>query len=176
MIAWINLVCLIIATILSLYFYVKTAETGIVGTKNAAIESLKLTQYQTFAELLMALVGINYVVYFLYPIPLSIPQTFPWSWWVSATIAMAIGLLSSYYWWRSLSEQPDPAEIWVDHQQIKESQLFSYFTFWLCLGFLLHSPFLLLFSLTWIPIYLLLNWWENQAEKNHIDGSKLMGC
>lgn len=180
MIAWINLVVLIAATVLGLYFYVRgTANNHNFGKKNSQSQSLKSLKYQTLAELLMTLVGINYVVYFLYPIPLLMGLSFPWGWEVSATIAVAIALLSSYYWWRSLPSQPHPATILGKHEQFQDPQVLSDLTFWWFLGFLLHSPFLVVFSLTWIPLYLSLNWWEKRdwtKGKNKIDGSNLMGC
>jgi preprotein translocase subunit YajC len=166
MIARINLVVLIVATLLGLYFYVKR-----VGFKKTEIqntqESLKVIKYQTLAELLMTLVGINYVVYFLYPIPLFMPLSFSWGWRVSATIAVAIALLSSYYWWRSLPSQPHPATILGTHDHFQDPQVLSDLSFWWVLGFLLHSPFLVMFSLMWIPIYFLFNWWEHKDWKTH---------
>jgi hypothetical protein len=173
MIAWINLITLIVATVLGLYCYVKSANPENLDSQNNQSQSLNSIRYQTWAELLMTLVGINYIVYFLYPIPLSIPQVFPWSWWVSATIATAIALLSIYYWWRSLIEKTIPMTILGNHESIYQSQVISDLTFWLVLGFLLHSPFLVLFSLTWIPLYLLLNWWEHSHYPHNIEGSFL---
>lgn len=185
MIAWINFGILIVATILGLYFYVKSAnperlESSIhqndQNNQNNQSQNLNSLRYQTWAELLMTLVGINYIVYFLYPIPLSIPQVFPWSWWVSAAIATVIALLSVHYWWRSLVEKTIPQIILGNHASIYQSQVISDLTFWWVLGFLLHSPFLVLFSLTWIPLYLLLNWWQRShaPHKPHkIEGSLL---
>ncbi len=167
MIAWINVIILIVATVLGLYFYVKSANPEKLdrldrqSNQNNQSQSLNSIRYQTWAELLMTLVGINYIVYFLYPIPLSIPQIFPWSWWVSAAIATAIAVLSIYCWWQALVEKTIPRIILGNHNSIYQSQVISDLTFWLVLGFLLHSPFLVLFSLAWIPLYLLLNWWQN---------------
>lgn len=169
MIAWINLVVLIVATILGLYFYVKGVDFQKIKKTDQqnTPESLEVIKYQTLAELLMTLVGINYVVYFLYPLPLFTPLSFPWGWGVSATIAVAIALWSSYYWWRSLPSQPQPATILGQHDHLQDPQVLSDLSFWWVLGFLLHSPFLVMFSLTWIPIYLLFNWWEHKDWTNH---------
>ena len=163
MIAWINFATLVVCILLGLYFSVKDAGPAL-GEKNIeAIASAKSTRYRTMASVLMTVAGMGYVFYFLYPLPVPLPRTFPWSWSVSALISTAIAIVSGYLWWRSMNEV-ETARVPNGklEEKITHSEAGSQLTFWWAIAFLLHSPFLVLFSLIWIPILAIESWLQKR--------------
>lgn len=170
MISWINVVVLIVATILVLYFEVKSAVPVALEKKIGAIAQARCTRYRVLASLMMTLAGINYVIYALYPLPLPLPQTFPWSWWVSAAIATVFAIVAGYLWWREMDEAGEEKvatnqtyRVYEDiYEKNQHPQLPSELPFWWVIAFLLHSPFLALFSFIWVPIFELASWLDQQ--------------
>ena len=155
MIAWINFVVLLVATLLVLYLELKSAEPAALEKQIGAIAYNRCTRYRLLASGLMALAGINYILYFLYPLPIALPRTFPWSWWVSAGIAAAFSLFSASLWWREMSAAAEESD-WISgksdgdvYDRNQHPHLASELPFWWSIAFLLHSPFLVLFSLVW---------------------------
>jgi methanethiol S-methyltransferase len=155
MIAWINFVVLLIATLLVLYLELKSAEPAALEKKIGAIAYNRCTRYRMLASLLMGLAGINYIIYFLYPLPIPLARTFSWNWWVSAGIAAAFAIPSAYLWLREMNAATDKSD-WISSQPYSDvyernqhPHLASELPFWWSISFLLHSPFLVLFSLVW---------------------------
>lgn len=103
-VAWINFGVLIASALLTLFFYVKSAGPAALEKKIGASAYRKCTRYRIVASLFMALAGVNYVVYYFYPLPVSLPRTFPWGWWVSGLIAVLIAVPSGYLWWRGMKD------------------------------------------------------------------------
>ena len=162
MIAWINFATLIVCTLLGLYFSVKSAGPAAGEKKTGAIASAITTRYRAIASVLMTVVGINYACYFLYPIPVPLPRIFPWSWSVSALISTAIAIVSVYLWWRGMSEVEKAHPPNGKPERISHSEAGSQLTFWWAIAFLFHSPFLVLFSLIWVPILAIVCWTEER--------------
>lgn len=170
MISWINVVVLIVATVLILYFEVKSAVPVALEKKIGAIAHTRCTRYRVIASLLMTLAGINYVIYAIYPLPLPLPQTFPWSWWVSAAIAILFAILAGYLWWREMDEAGEEKfstdKTHRGYEDIYEKnqhpQVASELPFWWMIAFLLDSPFLVLFSFIWVPIFEIASWLEQE--------------
>ena len=170
MIAWINLAVLIACTLLVLYFEVESAVPATLEKKIGAIASAKCTRARMMASLLMTIAGINYVVYFLYPLPIPLPRTFPWSWWVSAAIASVFAIPAAYLWWREMNEAGKETRLsnkerifYGDiYEMNRHPRIASELPFWWMIAFLLHSPFLVIFSLIWIPIFEIASWLEQQ--------------
>jgi methanethiol S-methyltransferase len=155
MIAWINFVVLFTATLLVLYLELKSAEPAALEKKIGAIAYDRCIRYRMIASLLMGLAGINYIIYFLYPVPMPLPRIFPWSWWVSAGIAVVFAMPSAYLWWREMNAAADESN-WISgkpygdvYERNQHPHLASELPFWWSIAFLLHSPFLVLFSLVW---------------------------
>jgi protein-S-isoprenylcysteine O-methyltransferase Ste14 len=116
------------------------------------------------------LVTINYVIYIFFPLPLRLPRQFPWPWWVSFLIALAIGIPALVLMVRGIQaagketlrpteEQPLFGGI---YQKIRHPQAVGEVFIWWVLAFLLHSPFLALFSFFFIPVFLIMCWAEEQ--------------
>ena len=162
MIAWINLIILIIATFLTLYFYVKSVGPAALEQKIGLAAYKKCTQYRFLSGLLMGVVTINYIVYIFYPLPIPLAPTFPWSWWVSVLIAVVIAIPSGYVWIRGMKDAGEETMLVKKehsmyggiYQKIRHPQAVGELPFWWVIAFLLHSPFLVLYSFVWIPIFI----------------------
>jgi protein-S-isoprenylcysteine O-methyltransferase Ste14 len=170
MIAWINLAVLVLSTLLTLVFYVKSVGPAALERKIGPDAYRKCARYRLTASAFMTLASINYVVYFFFPLPLPLPASFPWPWWVSALIAVAVAIPSGYLWYRGLRdaglETMFPREEHTlyggIYENIRHPQALGELPFWWVLAFALHSPFLVLYSVIWIPIFLLMVLAEEQ--------------
>ncbi len=104
---------------------------------------------------------VNYVIYFFYPLPIPLPAAFPWPWWVSALISLVIAVPSGYLFIRGMRDAGEESMfVRKDHtmyggiyEKIRHPQAAGELPFWWVLAFLLHSPFLALYSVVWIPIF-----------------------
>ena len=163
-VAWINFAVLVVSTGLTLYYYVRSAGPAALENKIGPDAYKKCTRYRIAASLFMTLAGVNYFVYYFYPLPVSLPQTFPWSWWVSALIALLIAIPSGYLFWRGMKDAGEETVLVKKehqlyggiYQAIRHPQAVGELPFWWVIAFLLHSPFLVLYSLVWIPIFLVM--------------------
>jgi len=170
MIAWINFAVLILSAILCLYFYVKSAGPAALERKIGPSAYAKCTRYRMLASIFMTIAGINYVVYYFYPLPISLPRTFPWPWWVSALIAVVIAVPSGYLWVRGMKDAGEETMfVKKEHglysgiyEKIRHPQAVGELPYWWVFAFLLHSPFLVLFSFIWVPIFAIMCWAEEQ--------------
>ena len=164
MIAWINLIVLILSTLLTWYFYIKSTGPAALEKKIGVVAYKKCTRYRLLASLFITVACINYVVYFFYPLPLPLPQTFPWSWWISGVIAAVIAIPSGYLWIRGMLDAGEETMVVKkDHtmykgiyEKIRHPQAIGELPFWWVMAFLLHSPFLVLYSFLWAPIFLVM--------------------
>lgn len=161
MIPWINFAVLILSTLLFTYFYVLSAGPAAREARNGPRAYPLCSRYRIIASILMTVATVNYVIYCFYPLPIPIPTTFPWPWWVSAVIALAIAIPSGYLFVRGMKDAGEETMIpRKEHtlyggiyETIRHPQAAGELPFWWVVAFLLHSPFLALYSLVWIPIF-----------------------
>ena len=161
MVAWINIAVLVLSTLLCLTFYVRSAGPAALAAKIGARAYRLCTRYRFIAAALMSVATVNYVIYYFYPLPIPLPTAFPWSWWISAVIALVIAIPSGYLFLRGVRDAGEETMIVrAEHtlyggiyEQIRHPQAAGELPFWWVLAFLLHSPFLALYSLVWIPIF-----------------------
>jgi protein-S-isoprenylcysteine O-methyltransferase Ste14 len=170
MIAWINFAVLVVSTLLTLVFYVKSAGPAALEAKIGPSAYQRCTRYRLIASVFMTVASINYVVSFFFPLPLPLPATLPWPWWVSALIAAAIAVPSGYVFYRGLKDAGEETMIVKKehtmyggiYEKIRHPQALGELPFRWVIAFLLHSPFLVLYSLVWIPIFVLMCLAEEQ--------------
>jgi protein-S-isoprenylcysteine O-methyltransferase Ste14 len=161
MIAWINAAVLVAATALTVVFYVKSVGPAAleqrIGPSGDAWA--RCARYRAVSMAGMIVAMANYVVYAFYPLPLPLPERFGWPWWVSAVIGVGIAIPSGAMLARGMKdageetmrprkEQTLYGGIYekVRHPQAWEALL------WFTIAFLLHSPFLVLYSFVWLPL------------------------
>lgn len=161
MIPWINLAALILLSVLFTVYYVKSVSPAqlerLIGERSYQL----CARYRMVASVFMILAACNFVVYRFFPLPLALPHAFPWGWKVSALIAVVIAIPSSYLMFRGLrdageetlrprKEHPMYGGI---YQSIRHPQAVGEFPFWWVISFLVDSPFLVLFSFLYIPVW-----------------------
>jgi protein-S-isoprenylcysteine O-methyltransferase Ste14 len=164
MIAWINVAVLIVATLLTGTFYVKSVGPAALEQRIGERAYRLCTRYRFLAGLLMGVATLNYVVYFFFPLPLPLPHTFPWPWWVSAFIALVIAVPAGLLWFRGMKDAGEETMVTKKehtlyggiYDKIRHPQAAGEAPFWFVIAFLLHSPFLVLYSLVWIPIFVIM--------------------
>ena len=162
MIAWLNFIVLIISTLLTLYFYVKSVGLAALEQKIGPEAYQKCTRYRLISGLFMGVVTINYILYVFFPLPIPLPPTFPWNWWVSILIAVIIATPSGYIWIRGMKDAGEETMVIKKehamyggiYQKIRHPQAVGELPFWWVMAFALHSSFLVLYSFVWIPIFI----------------------
>ena len=170
MIAWINCGVLVVATLLTVLTYMKSAGPAALEKKIGLAAYKICTRYRFASGILMGIASINYVVYFFCPLPLPLPRRFPWPWWVSALIALVIAIPSGWLWMRGMLDAgKETMLVKREHglfggiyKKIRHPQMLGELPFWWVFAFALHSPFLALYSLVWIPGFLIMTFAEER--------------
>jgi protein-S-isoprenylcysteine O-methyltransferase Ste14 len=170
MIPWLNFVSLVLSTILVLYFYVRSVGPAALEKKIGPTAYKKCSQFRLIASLFMTLAMVNYVVYVFYPLPIPLSKTFPWSWWISGLIALVIAIPSGYLFARGMIDAGEETMITKKehslyggiYETIRHPQAVGETPFWFVIAFLCHSPFLVLYSFVWIPVFAIMCWAEEQ--------------
>jgi protein-S-isoprenylcysteine O-methyltransferase Ste14 len=161
LIPWINFGVMAISTILMFYFYVRSASPAQLEKKIGPEAYQKCGRYRITASFFELVVIAGYVIYYFYPLPLSIPQTFPWSYWISVIVAVIIGVPSAYVMYRGVSDAGEAGLIPKKnqkmfggiYQKIRHPQAMGELPLWWVGSLLLNSPFLALYSIVMIPIF-----------------------
>jgi methanethiol S-methyltransferase len=172
MIAWINFIVLILSTIGVLYFYVKSVRPAALEQKIGPNAYKRCMIYRWIAGGLMGVTTINYVVYVFYPLPTDLPKTFPWSYWVSALIAVLIALPAGYLMLRGVLDAgeetmtPKKEHILYKgiYEKIRHPQALGEMPLYWVFAFLCHSPFLVIYTFIWLPVF----YWMCVAEERDL--------
>jgi protein-S-isoprenylcysteine O-methyltransferase Ste14 len=162
MIAWFNLALLVAATLLTFYFYVRSAGPAALEKKIGPTAYDRCTRFRIIASIFMTVATVNYVVYYFHPLPTALPLTFPWPWWLSVMIAVTIAVPAGCLFWRGVKDAGEETLIVKKghvmyggiYEKIRHPQAAGELPFWWVIAFLLNSPFLVLYSFAWIPIFL----------------------
>jgi hypothetical protein len=96
MIPWINFTVLVLSTLLMFYFYLLSVRPAQLEKRIGPVAYERCGRYRIIASIFEVIVVANYVLYFFFPLPLSIPRTFPWSYWLSLVLAVFIAIPSVY--------------------------------------------------------------------------------
>jgi protein-S-isoprenylcysteine O-methyltransferase Ste14 len=165
MIAWVNLIILLLATLLTFIFYIKSAGPAALERQIGDQAYDRCTRYRIASGIFMTLAGVNYVVYAFYPLQLPLPQVFPWPYWGSVLIAAAIALPAGYLWARGMIDAGEETMIVKKGHQmyggiygkIRHPQAAGEVWYWWVFAFLCNSPFLAIYSLVWLPLFHLMS-------------------
>jgi protein-S-isoprenylcysteine O-methyltransferase Ste14 len=170
MIAWANVGVLGISSLLFLYFYVTSAGPAALERRIGKAAYARCTWYRLIASAFELVAVGTYVVYFFYPLPIALRRSFPWPRWVSTAIAILIAIPSGYLLWRGLKDAGEESLfVRKEHtmyggiyEKVRHPQAMGELPFWWVIAFLLHSPFLALVSLIWVPIFVIICWAEER--------------
>jgi protein-S-isoprenylcysteine O-methyltransferase Ste14 len=122
----------------------------------------KCNTYRIISSILQYIAIINYIFYYSNPLPLPLPKAFPWTRWISICIAAIIFIVSIWLMFSSV-KSADKAKKEFKNKQYMPPGIFRYIRYpqtsgelllWWAIAFFLNSPFLVLFSFLYIPIYL----------------------
>ncbi len=172
MIAWINFMVLIISGVLMHIFYIMSVRPAALEQKIGPKAYQRCATYRKIIAVVMFIIPINYIVYHWYPLPIDpFPSTFSWPYWVSVVIALVIAVPSGYLMWRSIKDAgeealtPDKSHTMYGgiYQKIRHPMALGEVPLWWVIAFLVHSPFMVLFSFVWVPMWY---WWCIAEEKD----------
>jgi protein-S-isoprenylcysteine O-methyltransferase Ste14 len=163
MIGWFNFALLLASVPLFLYFYAKSVGPARLAKRVGEQAYVLCARYRIVAAVLMCLSTANYILYYFYPLPLGLPRAPPWPWWVSGTVALAIAIPAGYLWYLGIRDAGEETMVPQEehslhggiYNRIRHPQAAGELPFFWVLAFLLHSPFLVLFSFVWIPVFVL---------------------
>ncbi len=169
-IAWINLASLIFSSLFFLYFYVRSVSPATLEKILGPRAWARCGRHRIVASIFEMLILINYVIYFFHPLPVPLPERFPWDWWISFLIAFAIGIPSITLMVAGLKDAGEEAlRPRKEHSmyggiysKIRHPQAAGEVFLWWVFAFFLNSPFLVLFSFIYIPIFIMLCFAEEQ--------------
>jgi len=161
MISWINFVVMIVSSVLFTLFYVKSVRPAALEKQIGRPAFQKCATYRLAASVFMMVAAVNYVLYYWFPLSLPLPTTFPWPLWVSAVIAAGVAVPSLYLMFRGVKDAGEETmrpkrehEMYGGiYERIRHPQAVGEFPLWWVIAFLVHSPFLVLFSFLYIPIW-----------------------
>jgi len=161
MISWFNFILMLISAFLFSYFYIKSVGPAALEKKIGRIAYPKCARYRLIASAFEAIVCINYIIYFFYPLVTPLPLTFPWNWWISALIAALIAIPGGYLFGKGVKDAgkeamiPEKEHILYGgiYKKIRHPQAVGELTFWWVIALFMNSPFLTLFSFIWLPIF-----------------------
>ena len=161
MAAWINSAVLVVSALLFLIFYVRSVRPAALEQEIGEAAYRRCARDRLVAGVLMFIASANYVIAYFYPPPVGLPRTFPWSWWVSAGIAVLIAIPGGYLWYRGVKDAGEETMVPKKehalyggiYEKIRHPQAAGELTIWWVIAFSLHSPFLALFSFVWVPIF-----------------------
>jgi protein-S-isoprenylcysteine O-methyltransferase Ste14 len=170
LIEWINFAVLILSTLLTLAFYVKSVGPAALAEKIGEVAYKRCTIYRMMAGIFMTIAMVNYVLYTFYPLSLPLPDFFPWHRWISISVAILIALPSGYIWSRGMKDAGEETMIVKQehtlyggiYEKIRHPQAVGEMPFWFVIAFLLHSPFLVLYSFVWVPIFWIMSMEEEK--------------
>lgn len=170
MFAWINFTVLLFASILFLYYYVRSVSPAgrekIIGTR-----AYQLCFYdRLISGAFEFVITINYALYHFFPLDTPLAEKLPWPWWFSLVIAALIGIPATILMLigvrdageEAIRPKKEHSMYGGVYEKIRHPQAVGEVFLFPVMGFLVHSPFLVLFSLIYFPIFVILCYAEEQ--------------
>jgi protein-S-isoprenylcysteine O-methyltransferase Ste14 len=162
MIAWLNFGVLALSSVLFAVFYVRSVRPAALEKEIGPAAYRRCARDRFVSSILMSLAAGNYALYYWYPLPVPLPRTFPWPWWVSAAIAVLIAVPSGYLMFRGVRDageetmrpKREHGMYGGIYTRIRHPQAAGELPLWWAMAFLAHSPFLALFSVVYVPIWI----------------------
>jgi protein-S-isoprenylcysteine O-methyltransferase Ste14 len=164
MIALLNLIVLVAATLLFLYYYIRSVIPAAREMVSGPEAYAECARDRVIAIIFEFITLLCYGIYFFFPLPAPIPAHFPWPWWGSLIIGALIGIPATLLMVKGLLDAgEEAARPKKEHpmysgiyNRIRHPQAAGEVFLWLAIAFLLHSPFLAVYSLVYFPIFLVM--------------------
>ncbi|MGB8493995.1 MAG: isoprenylcysteine carboxylmethyltransferase family protein [Candidatus Acidiferrum sp.] len=158
---WLNFSVLIVSSFLFILFYVKSVSPASLAKQIGPPAYQKCTTYRVVSSIFMVIVGVNYILYYWFPLPVPLPRTFSWPWPVSVTIAAFIAAPCLYLMFRGIKDageetmrpKREHAMYAGIYTRIRHPQALGEFPLRWVFAFLVDSPFLVLFSFAYVPVW-----------------------
>ena len=162
--AWMNLIVLVGSSILLFVFYVTSTSPAALEKQVGPTAYNMCARCRVVSAFYMFVCLGNYILYVYYPLSIPLPHTFPWPRWFSYLISALIGIPSGYLHYLGVKEAGEetmnPKKGHKMHggiyTKMRHPQGVSEIPLWWSIAFLLHSPLLVLYSFTYIPIFILM--------------------
>jgi len=163
-IAWLNLTLLTFSALLFLYYYVLSVSPAALEVVYGPGAYHRCGNYRVVAIGFEIITAINYIVYFYYPVNSPMPLSFPWPWWISIAIALLIGVPAVYLMIVGMRDAGEEAvRPRKEHgmyggiyAKLRHPQAAGEVFIWLVMALMLNSPFLAVYSLLFVPIFLVM--------------------
>ena len=164
MIELINFILMLITALIVLITYIKSAGPAKLERKIGEKAYKICGRYRLLSGFFMFVHLGQYVIYYFYPLNIGIPQFFPWSLQISIIIAVVIAIPCGYIWFRgtkdageeTITPKKEHTLYGGIYQKIRHPQAAGEVWYWFVFAFILNSPFLVAFSIIWIPIFILM--------------------
>ena len=168
MLAWINFAVLLLSSLLFLLFYVLSVSPAAMGRVIGPQAYRKCAAYRVIAIFFEFITIANYVLYRFYPLPTPLPPKFPWPYWISALIGVLVGVPSFYLMIKGMVDAGEEAVRPKEehtlysglYEKIRHPQALGEVFLWHVIAFFLNSPFLVIFSFIFFPLFLIMCWAE----------------
>jgi len=170
MLPWINFGVMVIGSILMFIFYLLSSRPGQLEKKIGKVAYQRCGRYRMIASLFELIVIVTYVVYSNYPLPLGLPEKFPWDYCISIVLALVIAVPSGYIMLRGVLDAGEESMLPKKngklfggiYKKIRHPQAMGELPIWWSLSLFLNTPFLALYSLIWIPIFIAMALYEEK--------------
>lgn len=171
MIAWANVVALAAFTVLAVGLYVRSVRPAALERGIGPSAWRRCGRLRTVAGVCMMLCMACCVLYVFYPLPLGLPARLPWPRRFSTITAAMLAVPATYLVGRgmcdagreALTPQREGAMYGGIYRRIRHPQAWEVL-YWFVLALLLHSPFVFLYALVWLP----LEYWMVMAEERDL--------
>lgn len=164
MIAVLNVALLFLSTLLMYWFYARSVSPVQRERANEPNAWAKCKRDRQISGAFMGVMLVNYVVYYFYPLEWQLlPTKFPWPYWGSLLLAVVVGVPCGWLLWRgvkdageeTMSPQKEHTLYSGIYDYIRHPQAVGEGLSWTGMALLLHSSFLVIFSLVvCLPV-----WW-----------------
>jgi len=160
-IEWINFIVLVMSTVLLAHFYVKSVRPAALEKEVGEHAYPKCRRYRIIASALEVVTIVNYLIYYFYPLFIDFPRLLPWEHWISIIVGFLILIPSLTLMFKGLrSAGKESLEPKKEHtlysgiyETLRHPQAVGEAFIWLAISFFLNSPFLILYSFLWGPIF-----------------------
>ncbi|MFX1252536.1 MAG: methyltransferase [Promethearchaeota archaeon] len=161
-ISWLNIGVLLVSTFLFAFLYIKSASPAALEKKIGEGAYAKCGRYRIIAGVFEMITIVNYFVYYLFPLSIPfLPQVLPWDWWISLVIAALILIFGLYWMFRGVKDagaetmapKKEHTMYGKIYEKMRHPQAVGEMILWFPFALFLNSPFLVLYSFIWIPVF-----------------------